>query len=176
MEESLQLCHQPQRPPEDRISLAANIIALNLRRQLMARVPIWPDNLSGINPVGYIHAAAQISKFSYLSLSPPPHHMWQSGFLITVHIKKKSPDAFGFMLPWVMWACKKFFFWSFKSQSFVFSTRDIYYTFDYMAAFQSSMLAQKETWQNWGNGSWTKLLLKDSSQFSPYTYRSKKIP
>lgn len=72
MEESLQLCHQPQRPPEDRISLAANIIALNLRRQLMARVPIWPDNLSGINPVGYIHAAAQISKFSYLSLSLPP--------------------------------------------------------------------------------------------------------
>lgn len=93
MEESLQLCHQPQRPPEDRITLAANIIALNLRRQLVARVPIWPDSLSGINPVGYIHTAAQISKFSY---SPPitcdKADVW---LLLT---SKNSPDAFGFML------------------------------------------------------------------------------
>lgn len=92
MEESLQLCHQPQRPPEDRISLAPNIIALNLRRQLMARVPIWPDNLSGINPVGYIHAAAQISKFSYLSLSlpPPPSHVTKRIFDYRTHQKKIS--------------------------------------------------------------------------------------
>lgn len=117
--------------------------------QLMAEAPIRPDSLIGKT---HLHKVATFTlQLNLHSWDIPPSHVTYQIFVWALWTSKA---AFSFLLPQIIWTCKKLylaacmFLWTLNSPW----AWDIYDMFDYTAASLSSVLEHKETWRN--PGSW----------------------